>query len=218
MTTTATTTTTRSGFTQVNLLPPENKERQATQRKVRVVAVVGGVVVALLVLFSFVQGRKASTLENKVNVQVAANAALQQQVNKLQPYADLRESLIQRQGLQQTAMADEVQWSTVLHDLSTILPSKVWLTSIAGTTTPAGAPVDASTGQGSPVVGSMTFQCDSLDTDGLVHWLQALVSVKGWANAWVSSATKSAIGSTNVWQCASSVDLTQAALAGGGAR
>jgi Tfp pilus assembly protein PilN len=216
--TTTTSTTTRSGFTQVNLLPPENKERQATQRKVRVVALIGGVVVALLVMFGLVQGRKASNLESKVSVQVAANAALQQQVNKLQPYADLRESLIQHQGLQQTAMAGAVNWSTVLHDLSTILPSNLWLTSIAGTTTPAGAPVDATTGQGSPVVGSVTFQCNSLDTEGLVKWLRALVSVKGWANAWVSSATKSAIGSTNVWQCASSVDLTQAALAKGGAR
>jgi type IV pilus assembly protein PilN len=216
--TTATSTTTRAGFSQVNLLPPENKERQATQRKVKVVALIGGAVVALLVLFSMVEQHKVSNLEGKISTQASANAALQAQVTKLQPYATLRESMIQREGLEHTAMANTVHWSSVLHDLSTILPSKVWLTSIAGTTAPSATPATTSTGQPSPVVGSLTFQCDSLDTDGLVQWLRALVSVKGWANAWVSSATKSAIGSTNVWQCASSVDLTQAALAGGGAR
>jgi len=38
------------------------------------------------------------------------------------------------------------------------------------------------------------------------------VGVPGWANAWVSSAQQTAIGNTNVWQCSSSVDLTNSAL------
>ena len=82
---------------------------------------------------------------------------------------------------------------------------------------PTGAGATPTTGQPSSVVGSLTFQCDSLDTDSLVQWLRALVGVHGWANAWVSSAQKTAVGSTNVWQCSSSVDLTKAALAHGGA-
>jgi type IV pilus assembly protein PilN len=221
MTTTTTNTgiTTHAGFTQVNLLPPENKERQAARRKTRIVAVVGGAVVALLVLFFLVQSHKVSDLESKVSAQNSANAALQAQVTKLQPYEDLRTSMIQRQSLEKTAMSGEVHWSSQLHELSRILPPSVWLTSIAGTTAAASTAETTTTTTGqNPVVGSMTFQCSSLDTNGLVQWLQALDSVHGWANAWVSSATKSAIGSTNVWQCASSVDLTHNALAAGGAK
>ena len=217
MTTTAT--TTRTGFTQVNLLPPENKERQATQRKVRIVGVIGGVVIALLLVFAFIQSSKASDLQNKVDAQVAANNALAQQVKILQPYEDKRELMIQNTQLERTAMSGTVHWSTMLHELSRILPTNLWLTSITGTSAASGTDGSTTgTTPGSPVAGSMTFQCDSLDTDGVVEWLTALDKVPGWANAWVSSATKSAIGSTNVWQCASSVDLTQAAVAKGGAR
>ena len=212
-------TTTRPGFTQVNLLPPENRERQASQRKIRLIAVIGAVVVAALVLFSFMESSKAAKLQAQVARQDAANATYQAQVAELQPYATLQQSLTDRQTLERTAMAGDVSWSKILHQLSGIVPQNVWLTSIAGTVAP---PQSATAPTGTPntgVIGSLTFQCDSIDTDGLVQWLRSLVSVPGWANAWVSSAQKTAVGSTPVWQCSSSVDLTRATLAPiGGAR
>ena len=210
---TSTQTITRTGFTQVNLLPPENKERQETARKTRLVALIGAAVVAALVFFSFIQSSHASQLQTQVGEQNATNATAQAEVAQLQPYAALRQGLLQAQQLHATAMAGDVSWSNVLHQLSTVVPSDVWLNSITGTATPT---TDTSTvpttGTTSPVIGSLTFQCESLGTDGIVSWLRALVGVPGWANAWVSSAQQTAIGNTNVWQCSSSVDLTNSAL------
>jgi Tfp pilus assembly protein PilN len=219
---TITQTTTRPGFTQVNLLPPENRERQQAKRKTQLIGLVGAVVIGALVFLSFSQNARVADVQSKVSAQNAVNAQLQTEVSSLQEYSVLRQSLSDRQTLEQTAMAGDLSWSNVLHQVATVLPENVWLTSMSGTTTAAqaeaGATTPGATGPSSSVVGSLTFQCDSLDTDSLVKWLRALRSVHGWANPWVSSAQKTAVGNTNVWQCASSVDLTHAALSPIGGR
>jgi Tfp pilus assembly protein PilN len=201
------TTTTRTGFTQVNLLPPENRERQQTRRTTRIVAVAGSALVGVLVFFAFVQGARVSDLRDKVSQQAATNAGLQARVATLQPYAVLRQSFTSRQTLEHTALAGDISWSNILHELSGAVPPDVWLTSISGTTTP---PQSVAAGSGTPstsTVGSISFQGDAIDTGGVVSWLRSLVHVPGWVNAWVSSAQKTAVGSTNVWQFSSSVDL-----------
>ena len=201
------TTITRTGFTQVNLLPPENRERQQTRRTSRLAVLVGSGVIGVLVFFAFVQGARVSDLRDKVNRKTASNANLQAKVTTLQPYAVLRQSLTSRQSLEQTALAGDVSWSNILHDLSGAVPSNVWLTSISGTTTTPQAVSSGSTTASPTVVGSITFSGDAMDTGSVVSWLRSLVHVPGWVNAWVSSAQKTSVGSTNVWQFSSSVDL-----------
>jgi Tfp pilus assembly protein PilN len=221
-------TTNRTRLSQVNLLPPETQERQKTRRKMGLVAAAGAAVLVLMGLFVFMQSARISDLKDKAAAQNARNASLQQRVATLQPYQQLQQNLTTRQGLVSTALAGDVSWSNILHELSAAVPSKAWLISMAATSTQSAgtstAPISAVPGApaaGSPgIVGTLTFQADSLDFDTISSFLVRLQREPGWVNAWVPSAQRSAVGTKPVWTFSSSVDLTSQVFSkrGGGTR
>ena len=203
-------TTTRSGYTQVNLLPPETKELQKTRRQTVLIVAVGVAVLAVLLLFSFIQGAKVSGLQDKLDAQDATNATLQAQTAKLQPYEAMREAVTTEQQLVDTALAGDVSWSDLLHRLAAVIPAKMWINTLSATTNTGQAATTApSTTVPSSVIGSLTFQGEAMDTDTLSQWLIDLGKVPGWVNPWLSSAQKGSVGSTTVYSFSSSVDLSK---------
>ena len=219
-------TATRTGFPSVNLLPPETRERQKTRRTTTIVVATGVAAIAILGLLFVMESSHVSSLRTQVTTQAATNATLQAEATKLQPYETMQQSVQGRQQLVDSALAGDIDWSNVLHELSAAIPSQAWFTSVAGTSAGASAsgqvatavPTTGTTVPATGIVGSLTFQGDALDTDTLSSFLIRLQREPGWVNAWMSTAAKSAVGSTPVWSFTSSVDLTSDALSrrGGG--
>lgn len=218
------TTATRTTFSSVNLLPPETRERQETRRKTGFVVAAGVAVLAVLGFFYFMQGTKVSQLQEKVAAENTRIATLGVEVTKLQPYQQLQESLTSRQTVLDAALGGDISWSNVLHELSAAVPPDAWLMSVSATSTQgtaaAAIPVAPVTTAPTGIVGSMTFEGSAMDTDTLSSFLIRLAREPGWVNAWMSSAQRTAIGSTPVWSFSSSVDLTSDVLSkrGGGAK
>ena len=219
------TTATRTTFSQINLLPPETRERQRTRRVTALVIAAGVVVIAILGLLFVMQSSRVSSLQSQVATQNTRNATLQAQASQLQPYETMRQSLSSRQTLVNTALAGDIDWSNILHELSAAIPSKAWFTNVAATETGASTSTAAPVAPTSPtvptgIIGSITFQGDALDTGTLSSFLIRLQREPGWVNAWMSTAQKTAVGTTPVWTFTSSVDLTSDALSrrGGGTR
>jgi Tfp pilus assembly protein PilN len=203
--------------TQVNLLPPETRERQVARRQTTIVAVVGAAVIALVALFYFLQVVAQSDVEDQLQQQEQQNAALQQQAAELQKFEDLRTQLQARRGLVAQTLAGEVLWSNVLRDVSRVIPPSMWLTDLSATiggggVEPGASPAPAATtGPASAeLIGSMSFQGNSLDTQSLSEWLTRLDQVPGWANAWVTKAERTPQGGTQIFTFTGSVDLTRA--------
>jgi Tfp pilus assembly protein PilN len=185
----------------------------------------GAIVVGAIVAFWFLQGVRLHKLDDQVAAQEATNANLQTQVNSLQKYATEKSAADQQKALLQSALVNTVEWSKVLDDVSRIEPNTMWLTSMSGTVNPPataavpGTTPAAPTG-GPALIGSITFQGNSLDTDTIATWLTKLETVKGWVNSWFGSAQNASVGDTPVWSFNSSVDLEQRAArssGGGGA-
>jgi Tfp pilus assembly protein PilN len=202
-------------MTRVNLLPAEFLERGKVRRKTVLVAAAGAAVLAVVVFAYVLQGFTQSRLNRELAAQNATNAQLQQQVNELQHFATLRDQLQSRETLLSQALTDTVSWSGVLHDLSLVIPDRLWLSGMTGSINPP-AVASAPTTPGTTLIGSIQFQGTSLDTDTLALWLTRLEQVKGWVNAWMSSATSGAIGATPAFTFSSSVDLTQKVVVPGG--
>ena len=70
-------TTTRPGFTQVNLLPPENRERQEAKRKTQFVGLAGGLVIAALVFFSIIENSRVELKRLEYPVENTVTTVLQ---------------------------------------------------------------------------------------------------------------------------------------------
>lgn len=210
--------------TQVNLLPPQVREKQKVRRLTGAV-VAGGVVavVLLLVVFTLQTGR-LGTVQNELEQQQAVNSGLQGKIVKLQKFATLQQEVAARRALVGSLLKNQVLWSEVLEHLSEVIPDPVYLTSFSASLTQSstdGAATGTATATGSPVYATIQFGGAATSHPAVADWLQRLERVKGWVNAWVQSLTKSVTtdpnGNPTHTEVAftGSVDLTEAATVNG---
>jgi Tfp pilus assembly protein PilN len=194
---------------QVNLLPPEIRERQAVRRRTALVAGAGAVVLALIGAFFVTQTMTLSSVKDQLAEQQQANAQLRSQIAELQPYADLQANLANLEGLVQTLYANEVSWASVLLDVSRVIPDSAYLTQFSGqitapTGTVIGQPQD---GTETGLIASVTFSGVARETSTIANWLTRLEQVRGWVNAWVNNASENAAYS-RIYTFDGGVDLT----------
>jgi Tfp pilus assembly protein PilN len=188
---------------QVNLLPPELKQKQATRRTTSLAVVAGAAALAIVVLFSFMKSAELSQKQDELAAQQSVNARVQTQIAELQKFGDLRSQLQAKQQLISTVFANEVSWSGILLDVSRVIPADAYLNNFSGQIAPAATDTGTSTG----LVGSLTFSGSVKGADTLAAWLTRLEQVKGWVNAWANSASESGPFS-RVYQFQSGVDLS----------
>ena len=201
-------------MTQVNLLPTGVREKQKT-RRVTVAAVVGvaGAMMILLLVYVLQVGRLASA-SRQLTAQESINRDYRSKIQALQPFADLKTNVANRQALVAQLMQGEILWSGVLHDLSMVLPDQMWLTGMTGTLNTSGAAGSGAASAG--LAGNIQFQGYSFDHPTVTLWLVRLQEVHGWVNAWISNAARTDFNNHSLVQFVSSVDLTTDATTNGG--
>jgi Tfp pilus assembly protein PilN len=192
--------------TQVNLLPPELRQKQATRRTTSLVALVGVAALAAIGFLYFLQTMNLSSAKDDLNAQQATNTTVQGEVAKLQKFASLQADLQRKQQLVGEVIKNEVSWSGVLLDLSKIIPGDEALTQLTGQITATGT-----TGVTAGPVGTISFTGSVKEIDTLALWLTRLETVKGWVNSWASTAAETAAFS-RVYNFTSGVDITSDAL------
>jgi Tfp pilus assembly protein PilN len=195
-------------MSRVNLLPQEIKRGQATRRRVGLIIALGVLALGLVVVFWVFQGMRLSGVQDDIADQERTNASLQQQVNDLQKFEELRVEAQQQQELRNIAYANEVSFSGLLVDVSKVIPSDTYLTDLTATIDPTAVP---EAGSDTTFVGTISFSGETLHFDSLSTWLTRLESVEGWANPWSSSITAdTAVAGAFTFD--TSVDVTQDAL------
>ena len=201
-------------MSQVNLLPPELRQRQAQRRTTTMIALAGAGLMALLLLFYFIQLGRLSSAQGDLEAQQAQNAQVQQQIDELQPYADLEQELADKQALVAQLYLNEVSFSSALLDVSRVIPDQSVLSNLTAALTAPGttaggvvAPTGATGVVPGSLIGSMTFSGTALETRTISEWLTRLEQIEGWVNPWVSSATENGVRS-QIYQFTSGVDLS----------
>lgn len=179
-------------MTQVNLLPREVQQRQQTRRLTGLVIGGAGAALGVLLFVFMLQGAKLSTAEDQLASQQERNSHLQSQITDLQRFAELKQSVANREAVVAEATRGEILWSGVLRDVSALIPSDMWLTQFTGTSAQGAAPADGSAAVpvGGGMAGTIQFQGEALDHPTVALWLTRLEEVPGWANPWVTSAAR----------------------------
>ena len=199
-------------MSQVNLLPPELRERQAIRRTTSLVVAAGLAVLALIGIFYFFQVQRLSQTQSDLEAQQSRNAQLESEIASLQQFADLQAELAQKEALVGEIFVNEVSWSSALLDVSRVIPDASYLTNLTGQITPTivGEVATEPTG-GTPdttLIGNMTFAGVANQTETIATWLTRLEEVRGWVNAWVNSAQEDAPFS-RIYTFSNGLDLTQ---------
>jgi Tfp pilus assembly protein PilN len=193
---------------QVNLLPPELRQRQAVRRTTSFVVAGGLVVIALVGVFFFLQSQRLADVQDELAAQGARNADLQTTIAELQSFADLEAQLDAKRQLVTTLFLNEVSWSSALLDVSRVIPDASYLLNMTGQVQGTGTAADPTA---PPVlgglIGNMTFSGVAQETETIASWLVRLEQVDGWVNAWVTSAQENAPFS-RIYTFASGLDLT----------
>ena len=198
-------------MSQVNLLPPEIRQRQAIRRRTVMIALAGVGVIVLIGVFYFLQLQRLSGAQDDLAAQEARNAEIRAEIGELQPFADLETTLSERRALVAELYRNEVSWSGALLDISRVIPDASVLTNLTGGLTATG--VDPTVPQPTTptvpgsLIGSMTFSGLASQTATISNWLTRLEQVEGWVNAWVSSAQESG-ERTRIYTFSSGVDLS----------
>jgi Tfp pilus assembly protein PilN len=206
---------------EVNLLPPELRERQAIRRTTSLVVAAGLAALALIGIFYFFQVQRLSKVQSDLEAQQSTNARLVSQIASLQEFSALQAELAAKQELMSVIFVNEVSWSSALLDVSRVIPDASYLTNLTGQIVPtvAGEVVAEPTG-GTPqttLVGNMTFAGVANQTETIATWITRLEEVQGWVNAWVNSAQEDAPGS-RTYTFSNGLDLTQEAVTERGQR
>jgi Tfp pilus assembly protein PilN len=198
---------------QVNLLPPELRQRLAIRRTTSLVVATALGALALIGVFYFLQLQRLADSQDELEAQQARNTELQSQIDGLQQFAALQAELAAKQELLSTIFVNEVSWSSALLDVSRVIPDASYLTNLTGQVTatlegeiaePTGGTADTT------LIGNMTFQGVAQEVDTIATWITQLEQVQGWVNAWVTSAQEDAPFS-NIYTFSNGLDLTQEA-------
>jgi len=203
-------------MSQVNLLPPEAREKAKARNRAVLIGIGGAAVVGLLVIVYMLWTVQLRQAQNDLAAQKAVNAGLQGQVNQLMPYQELFDSVQADQEVFSAAMQGEVAWSGILADMQYVMGQigELGLETLTGavTVSTATVPTTATTGEtgGIAVIGNVALAGQSEGTQRLARFLSKAAEVNGWGNPWMSSAERTDPTSDR-WDFTISIDLFQSA-------
>jgi Tfp pilus assembly protein PilN len=193
---------------QINLLPPEIGERRRVREITLLIGAAGLALLGLLIVVFLVQTARIAGERDHLAEAKRANAALQRQVNELQAFVQIQQTVQTKAQLLTQLTQNEVRWSVLLNDVSLVIPTDVWLTTFTGT-------VQVSGGTGNqPVtsVGNISMAGSTFSHLDVAKWLSRLSMVREFTFPYLTLSAKGGEGATEIVTFNSSVNLSTAAL------
>jgi Tfp pilus assembly protein PilN len=192
---------------QVNLLPPELRQRAAVRRTTSIVVAAGLGALTLIGLFYFFQLQRLSGVRADLDEQEATNAQLQTEIAELQAFADLQAELAAKANLVDSLFVNEVSWSSALLDISRVIPDAAFLTNLTGQVQPTTGVEGVDPTAVAGLIGNMSFTGVARESQTIATWLVRLEQVDGWVNAWIQNQQETGELS-RIYSFASGLDLT----------
>jgi cell division ATPase FtsA len=194
---------------QISLMPKEvlAARRQRQQAGLAMVAV--GAVAGLLVVASGVRAVQVTQAHHDASSAQSTVTSLQAQQATFSNVATVFSELQTDQQLYVTAVGHDVDWVTLLNQVTTAMPADVTISSV-NVVRPPVAPGAVAT-PGVDADGTVSFTATAKGgQESVANWLRSLETIPGLQNAWVEGSTESPPGS-KVVQFNSDAQVTPAA-------
>jgi Tfp pilus assembly protein PilN len=188
----------------VNLIPPEQRRGASSpMRTGPIVYIVIGVLVAALagVVALTLANNEISERKSEIAELRHEGAALQARAQRLSPYTAFRTMHEQRVLTVSTLADSRFDWERVMRELSLVLPSDVWLSSLTATASPQ-ASVGSGSGEGtsgSGLRGSIAGPALEINgcangQEGVAGFVTTLKDIDGVTRVGVQSSALPAVG------------------------
>ena len=123
----------QQGPPRIDLLPRGIREVRLVRRQRTGIGASFLVLLALLGLWYMHESRQRSQAEREADQERAVAATLRGQRAQLQPLADLEAQAAAAEQLRTQVYAREIRFSSIMRDVSAIMPDHVWLTAMSTT-------------------------------------------------------------------------------------
>lgn len=193
---------------RINLLPPELAQRKRARAILSSLGAGGLVLILVLGLVYGVQIGRLASERNKLEEQQQRNDALQAQITQLASVERSQRVLQQKTQILAQLTEREVLWSTVLNDISLVIPTEAWLTQFSATVAAGGGEVT----EGEEVFGTITLNGMTFSHIDVAKWLTRLSSVEQFTFPYLSLSQKTESGGTPLVTFNSSVRLSEKAF------
>jgi type IV pilus assembly protein PilM len=182
----------------ISLMPQEvlAARRQRQQAGLAVVAV--GAVAALLIGVSGVRAVQVSQAHHNATRAETTVASLGAQKATFKDVAATYSQLQTRQQLYVTAVGQDVDWVSLLKQISAAMPPDVSILTFSAQRPAVGSATQATAGQTPD--GTITINASATGgQDSVANWLRSLATIPGLQNAWVETSTEgSATGGKSI--------------------
>src|SRR5829696_18978 len=224
----------RQGPPRIDLLPRKLVEERLVRRQRTGIGAGFLVLLAILGIWYVLETQALHDAQAQADQEQATAAGLRVQRAQLQPLANLESQIAAADQLRASVYRKEIRFSSVMRDISAVVPDDVWLTSMAvafnetanaaATTTTAPAGDGATTTPGSPGAGSpvaaITFAGTGLEHVDVGGFLRALAHApkKGgqpvYLNPYFTTSDKDDGDGQATVTFSATVDLSSAAYSG----
>lgn len=198
---------------QVNLLPPEVYAARGlrTTKRWLVISLVVTVVVCFGVFgMALISGAQAAT---ELAEAQAETTRLQEAQAEYVEVPIVLDALANATDARTVGMSTDVQWKSYMDALTAVLPPNVSFDSLAvSVATPGTAPAAPADPLQQPSVGQIQLTARTSTVPDTSAWIDAMNSVPGFSDAWVSSATSSEDESGIYYTVAATVQVTDGAF------
>ncbi|GGB94105.1 PilN domain-containing protein [Cellulomonas carbonis] len=203
------------GLPQVNLLPPEVKAARGLRVVKRMLALAVGVVALVIVLVFVWSVMQRSSAQDQLAQAQQETARLQAEEAKYAEVPQVQTQLEATRTARELGMSTEVLWKPYLDAITAVLPADVSFENVSLTSATPTEPAPLPAGPlEEPSIGRLTFTGRTATVPDVAAWVDALESVPGFADAWVTTATlDGAEAGSRYYAVTSSVQITDAALA-----
>ena len=121
----------RQGAPKIDLLPRQLVEQRQTLRQRSGIGAGFLVLLAVLGIWYAMESRQLNQAREQADQERAVATGLRARRAQLQPLADLESQIAAAEQLRASVYKREVRFSSVMRDISAIVPDDVWLTSMA---------------------------------------------------------------------------------------
>lgn len=180
---------------RIDLLPPEQRVKASRERGLLwAILILVAIVVALGLVYVWQNGQ-VSDKQTQLDQLTAETAAVQQQALSLAPYAVIQST---RTAMTQTARGiydSRVPWSTILQQVSLVIPENVRLQSLTGTVPAAmlpGPSTPPAAGTVAAATQDVTFSGTSYTHKDVAEFMTRLGLIPQLSNVQMASSTSAA--------------------------
>ncbi len=213
---------------RIDLLGGDHKEPVDRNQIIKIGAIAGVLLLALLAGLTYLKSNQVDDEKNKLAEVTQQNAKLQAQIDDLAEVKQRQTDIETLSAETQLLLASDVSWSSMLQAISRTIPNDVWLTAMqvsvtstgaaapgaapatpGATTTPDATAAPATTGV---PIGTANFSGQGRDYDSVAAWIQRIgQDIPSFSDLWVPTASRSSSANSTTGAASTNVTFSSTA-------